>query len=125
MRRKDAKWEFPSGLLASGEAPLVAAAREIWKELSLHCPGLSAVGTFEVGNVLYHVFKTCLTEDCNVVLGRGIVACKWVDCEELTATMLKPAAAALLSRDLSALVHSDEPAASSLAADANIRPERL
>lgn len=48
VRRKGAKWKFPSGLLATGEAPIVAAARELWKALALHCSGLNPVGTVEV-----------------------------------------------------------------------------
>lgn len=108
VRRKGAKWKFPNGLLERGEAPTVAAARELWKALSLHCSGLHLVGTVEVGNVLHHIFTTDFTDGCSVVLGRGIVACKWIGWEELGSTMLKPTAAALLSRGLPQLIHLDE-----------------
>jgi len=89
----------------------VAAARELWKALSLHCSGLHLVGIIEIGNVLHHIFTTDFADGCSVALGRGIVACKWIGWEDLSSTMLKPTAAALLSRDLSALVHRYEPAA--------------
>jgi len=111
VRRKGAKWKFPNGLLERGEAPTVAAARELWKALSLHCSGLHLVGIIEIGNVLHHIFTTDFADGCSVALGRGIVACKWIGWEDLSSTMLKPTAAALLSRDLSALVHRYEPAA--------------
>ena len=107
VRRKGAKWKFPSGVLATGEAPIVAAARELWKALALHCSGLNAVGTVEVGNVLHHIFTTDVPDGCCVALGRGIVDCKWICWEDLSSTMLKPTAAALLSRDLQELVHHD------------------
>jgi 8-oxo-dGTP diphosphatase len=81
----------------------VAAAREVWEELALRCPGLNAVGTIEVGNVLHHVFTTDLAEGCNVALGAGIVACRWVGWEALSPAMLKPTAAALLSCHLAAV----------------------
>ncbi|WP_410911572.1 NUDIX domain-containing protein [Pseudomonas sp. SIMBA_068] len=110
VRRKGAKWKFPNGLLERGEAPTVAAARELWKALSLHCSGLHLVGIIEIGNVLHHIFTTDFADGCSVALGRGIVACKWIGWEDLSSTMLKPTAAALLSRDLSALVHRYEPA---------------
>jgi len=110
VRRKGAKWKFPNGLLERGEAPTVAAARELWKALSLHCSGLHHLGTIEVGNVVHHIFTTDFADGCSVALGRGIVACKWISWEDLSSTMLKPTAAALLSRDLSALVHHYEPA---------------
>ncbi|WP_201198855.1 NUDIX domain-containing protein [Pseudomonas sp. S37] len=119
VRRKGAKWKFPSGLLATGEAPIVAAARELWKALSLHCSRLNAVGTLEVGRVLHHIFTTDFADGCSVSLGRGIVECKWVGWEDLSSAMLKPTAAALLSRDLSALVRRNDPAASELASDTN------
>ncbi|MGJ7547911.1 NUDIX domain-containing protein [Pseudomonas alloputida] len=112
VRRKGAKWKFPSGLLATGEAPIVAAARELWKALSLHCSRLNAAGTLEVGGVIHHIFTTDFADGCSVSLGTGIVECKWIGWEDLSSTMLKPTAAALLSRDLSALVHRDDPAAS-------------
>lgn len=80
----------------------MAAAREIWEELAVHCPGLDAVGTVEVGNVFHHLFTTDLPEGCNVVLGAGIVACRWVGWEALSPAMLKPTAAALFSRYLAA-----------------------
>lgn len=57
VRRKGSKWKFPSGVLATGEAPIVAAARELWKALALHCSGLNPVGTVEVGNVLHHILR--------------------------------------------------------------------
>ena len=107
VRRKGAKWKFPSGVLATGEAPIVAAARELWKGLALHCTSLNAVGTVEVGNVLHHIFTTDVPDGCCVALGRGIVDCKWICWEDLSSTMLKPTAAALLSRDLQELVHHD------------------
>ena len=88
----------------------MAAARELWKALSLHCSGLHHLGTIEVGNVLHHIFTTDFADGCSVALGRGIVACKWISWEDLSSTMLKPTAAALLSRDLSALVHRYETA---------------
>ncbi|PJX10894.1 NUDIX hydrolase [Pseudomonas putida] len=119
VRRKGAKWKFPSALLAAGESPIMAAARELWKALSLHCSRLNAVGTLEVGRVLHHIFNADLTDGCSVSLGRGIVDCKWIGWEDLSSTMLKPTAAALLSRDLSALVHRDDPAALELASDTN------
>ncbi|MFJ4454182.1 NUDIX domain-containing protein [Pseudomonas sp. NPDC089392] len=119
VRRKGAKWKFPSGLLATGEAPIVAAAREVWKALALRCSGLNGVGTIEVGNVLHHIFTTDFADGCSVSLGTGIVACKWIGWEDLSSTMLKPTAAALLSRDLSALIHGDQPAASQLASNTN------
>ncbi|WP_258035202.1 NUDIX domain-containing protein [Pseudomonas putida] len=108
VRRRGTKWRFSSGPLGTGEEPIVAAARELWKELSLHCPGLKAVGTIKVGNVLHYIFTTDLLESCSAVLGRDIIACKWVGWDELGSTMLKPTAAALLSRDLTALVHHGE-----------------
>ncbi|WP_178120115.1 NUDIX domain-containing protein [Pseudomonas sp. MN1F] len=114
VRRKGAKWKFPGGLLETGEAPIGAAARALWNALSLHCCGLNGVGTIEVGNVLHHVFTADFAEGCSVSLGSGIVACKWVGWQDLSATMLKPTAAALLARDLSALVHGDQPAVSQL-----------
>lgn len=86
----------------------MAAARELWKALSLHCSGLHHVGTIEVGNVLHHIFTTDFADGCSVALGRGIVACKWIGWEELSSTMLKPTAAALLSRGLPQLIHFDE-----------------
>ncbi|WP_281690917.1 NUDIX domain-containing protein [Pseudomonas sp. PARCl1] len=119
VRRRGAKWKFPSGLLATGEAPIVAAARELWKALSMHCSHLNAVGTIEVGSVLHHIFTTDFADGCSVSLGRGIVECKWIGWEDMSSTMLKPTAAALLSRDLSALVHRDEPSASELASNTN------
>ncbi|WP_145254387.1 NUDIX domain-containing protein [Pseudomonas sp. DE0157] len=97
VRRKGARWKLPSGLIAPGEAPIVAAARELWKALALHSTGLKAVGIVEVGNVLHHIFTTDLPDGCSIALGRGIVACKWICWEELRPTMLKPTAAALLS----------------------------
>ncbi|MFJ4067272.1 NUDIX domain-containing protein [Pseudomonas sp. NPDC089996] len=106
VRRKGAKWRFPGGQIASGEAPVVAAARELWNELSLHCPGLNAVGTLEVGNVFHHIYMTVLPDNCCFALGKGIIACKWVCWDELSATMLKPTAAALFARDLPGLVHN-------------------
>ena len=119
VRRKGGKWKFPSGLLETGEAPIVVAARELGEALSLHCSRLNAVGTIEVGNVLYHIFTTDFADGCSVSLGRDIVECKWIGWEDLSSTMLKPTAAALLSRDLSALVHRDKPAASELASNTN------
>jgi len=107
VRRKGSKWKFPNGLLERGEAPTVAAARGLWKALSLHCSGLHHVGTIEVGNVLHHIFTTDFADGCSVALRRGIVACKWIGWEELSSTMLKPTAAALLSRGLRQLIHLD------------------
>ena len=107
VRRKGSKWKFPSGVLAPGEAPIVAAARELWKALTLHCSGLNPVGTVEVGHVLHHIFTTDIPASRCVALGRGIVACKWICWEDLSSSMLKPTAAALLSRDLQELVHHD------------------
>lgn len=119
VRRKGARWKFPSGLLVTGEAPIVAAAREIWEALALHCTGLNAVGTVEVGNVIHHIFTTDLPDGSGVALGRGIVACKWVCWEELSPTMLKPTAAALLSRNLQELIHQDGGPASAPAFNTN------
>lgn len=53
-----------------GEAPTVAAARELWKALSLHCSGLHLVGIIEIGNVLHHIFTTDFADGCSVALGR-------------------------------------------------------
>lgn len=117
VRRKGAKWKFPGGLLETGEAPIVVAARALWHALSLHCCGLNEVGTIEVGNVLHHVFTADFAEGCSVSLGSGIAACKWVGWQDLSSTMLQPTAAALLSRDLSALAHGDQLAASQLASN--------
>ncbi len=86
----------------------MAAAIELWNALSLHCSGPHPVGTIEVGNVLHHIFTTDFTDGCSVALGRGIVACKWIGWEELSSTMLKPTAAALLSQGLQQLIHLDE-----------------
>lgn len=97
----------------------MAAARELWKALALRCSGLKPVGTIEVGNVLQHIFTTDFADGCSVSLGRGIVACKWIRWEDLSSTMLKPTAAALLTRDLAALIHGDEPAGSQLASNTN------
>ncbi|ESW39066.1 MULTISPECIES: NUDIX domain-containing protein [Pseudomonas] len=119
IRRKGAKWKFPSGLLVTGEAPIVTAAREIWGALALHCTGLNAVGTVEVGNVIHHIFTTDLPDGSSVVLGRGIVACKWVYWDKLRPTMLKPKAAALLSQDLQELIHQDGRSASAPAFNTN------
>ncbi|WPE25802.1 hypothetical protein PshuTeo1_15110 [Pseudomonas hunanensis] len=66
------------------------------------------MGTIEVGHVLHHIFTTDFTDGCSVALGRGIVACKWIGWEELSSTMLKPTAAALLSQGLPQLIHLDE-----------------
>ncbi|WP_159266462.1 NUDIX domain-containing protein [Pseudomonas monteilii] len=107
VRRKGAKWKFPSAPLATGEAPIVAAARELWKALALRCTDLNAMGTVEVGNVLHHIFTTEIPDGSSVALGKGIVACKWVCWEELRPTMLKATAAALLSRDLQEFIQQD------------------
>jgi len=119
IRRKGAKWKFPSGLLAPGQAPVVAAATELGKALSLHCSRLNAVGTIEVGKVLHHIFTTDFADGCSVSLGRGIVECRWIGWEDLSLTMLKPTTAALLSRGLTALVHRDEPTSLPLAFNTN------
>jgi len=108
VRRKGGKWKFPSGALAAGEAPIVAAARELWSELSLHCSSLHIAGTVQVGKILHHLFSTDIPDGCRVVPGKRIEACRWVAWGQLSPTMLKPTAAALLSRDLSSLVRFDQ-----------------
>jgi len=108
VRRKGGKWRFPSGALAAGEAPIVAAARELWSELSLHCSGLHVAGTVQVGKILHHLFSTDIPDGCRVAPGKRIEACRWVEWGQLSPTMLKPTAAALLSRDLSSLVRFDQ-----------------
>lgn len=62
MRRKGGQWKFPSGALAAGEAPIVAAPRELGSELSLHCSGLHGTGTVQVGKILHHLFTTEVPE---------------------------------------------------------------
>jgi len=108
VRRKCAKWKFPSGALAAGEAPIVAAARELWSELSLHCSGLHGTGTVQVGKILHHLFSTEVPDGCRVVLGKRIEACRWVEWAQLSPTMFNPTAAALLSKDLSSLAPFDQ-----------------
>lgn len=97
----------------------MAAAQELWKALSWNCSRLDAVGTLEVGRVRHHIFTADLADGCSVSLGRGIVECKWIGWEDLSSTMLKPTAAALLSRDLSALVNRNDRADAELALDTN------
>jgi len=108
VRRKGTKWKFQSGALAAGEASIVAAARELWSEISLHCSGLHGTGTVQVGTILHHLFSTEVPDGCRVVLGKRIEACRLVEWAQLSPTMLKPTASALLSRDLSSLAPFDQ-----------------
>lgn len=50
----------------------MAAARELWKALSLHCSGLHLVGIIEIGNVLHHIFTTDFADGCSVALGEAL-----------------------------------------------------
>lgn len=103
VRKKGGKWNFPGGAIERGEQPVEAAARELEEETRIRNLGLLQLCTLEVGNVVHHIFTTQLGDYTDAVADNEIVACKWVRREQLDATPLTPAAAALMSRQLPAL----------------------
>ncbi len=103
VRKKGGKWNFPGGAIESGEHPVDAAARELKEETRIRSLGLLPLCTLEVDGVLHHIFTTHLGDYADAVADNEIVACKWVRRDQLTATLLTPTAAALMSRQLPAL----------------------
>ncbi|WP_095158589.1 NUDIX hydrolase [Pseudomonas sp. Irchel 3E13] len=103
VRKKGGKWNFPGGTIESGEQPVEAAARELKEETRIRSLGLLQLCTLEVDGVVHHIFTTQLGDYADAVADNEIVACKWVRRDALTATLLTPTAAALISRQLPAL----------------------
>lgn len=103
VRKKGGKWQFPGGAIEAGEQPVEAAARELKEETRIRSLGLLQLCILEVGSVIHHIFTTQLDDAADAVADNEIVACKWVRREQLNTTLLTPAAAALMSRQLPAL----------------------
>lgn len=103
VRKKGGKWNFPGGTIEAGENPVQAAARELEEETRLRCVGLLQLCTLEVGNVVHHVFTTHCDDFTDAIADNEIAACKWVKREQLSADLLTPTAAALMTRRLPAL----------------------
>ena len=104
VRRKNGKWNFPGGAIESGETPEAAAVRELEEETAITGHGLLLICTLRVGSVEHHVFVTNLWDEDIPVASNEIVACKWVQREELHTGMLKSTAAGLISNQIPALI---------------------
>lgn len=103
VRRKARKWGFPGGGVGTNEAPLHAASRELKEETGICRERLVALCTLQVGNTLHYIFTLQLDDQDKPVPKNEIVACKWIERDALNASLLKPAAAALLRSELPAL----------------------
>ncbi|MCE7761133.1 NUDIX domain-containing protein [Pseudomonas putida] len=103
VRRKGGKWNFPGGVIESGETPQQAAARELAEETGLRSNNLLELCSLEAGNTLHHVFTACVGDLDRAAPRNEIAACKWVSRCDLSRALLSPAAVALLSKELPAL----------------------
>ena len=60
--------------------------------------------TLRAGDIVHHIFTMQIDERDHPEPQNEIVACKWVQRDKLAPSLLKPAAAALLARELPALI---------------------
>lgn len=104
VRKKGGKWNFPGGVIESGETPVAAAARELREETSIQSHGLFSLCTVRVGYTVHHIFTTHFHDDEKAVASNEIVACKWVPRDKLNPSMLKAKAARLVETQLPALI---------------------
>ena len=104
VRKKGGKWNFPGGLIESGETAAQAAARELQEETSLDSQALLALCSIDTGSTVHHVFTTQFDNHAKPTPANEIAACKWVGLQALKRTPLTAAAMALLSVQLPALM---------------------
>lgn len=104
VRKKGGKWNFPGGVIETGETPIAAAARELREETSIEGHGLLSLCTLKVGTTVHHIFTTHFHDDEKPVASNEIVACRWVPRNKLSPSMLKATAAGLISTQLPALL---------------------
>ena len=104
VRRKSRTWNFPGGGLKPHEAPLNAAIRELQEETGICRERLVPLCTLRAGDIVHHIFTMQIDERDHPEPQNEIVACKWVQRDKLAPSLLKPAAAALLARELPALI---------------------
>lgn len=60
--RQQQRWGLPGGQIEWGEAPAVAASREIEEELSIYLPDLLEVGSFPYKRALHMVYAAEVNE---------------------------------------------------------------
>jgi 8-oxo-dGTP diphosphatase len=104
VRKKGGKWNFPGGAIEADETPVAAAARELREETSIEGHGLLSLCTVRVGSTVHHIFTTHFDDDEKPVASNEIVACKWVQRDKISPSMLKAAAAGLIATQLPALI---------------------
>ncbi|MDR6712525.1 8-oxo-dGTP diphosphatase [Pseudomonas hunanensis] len=103
VRRKSQKWNFPGGGVKLDELPIHAATRELEEETGICRERLLPLCTLYVEGILHHIFTLQIDDHDRPVPQNEIVACKWIMRGKLAHSDLKPAAAALLARELPAL----------------------
>lgn len=104
VKKKGGKWNFPGGVIESGETAAQAAARELQEETSLDSQALLALCSVTTGSTVHHVFTTHFDDHAKPMPANEIAACRWVGLQALKRTPLTAAAMALLSMELPALI---------------------